>query len=422
MNQGLKQKLNLFSLTLFGIGIIIGAGVYAVLGAAAGHAGNSLWLSFLLAAATAYLTAFSYCELATLFPKAGAEYIYFKNAFPDNKLPSFLLGFVLILAAAATAATVSIGFGGYLKQFLDFPELAAAFILLVVVTIINSLGVESSSKTNLIFTLLEVLGLIFVIWFGFSSKPIALPDLKVTAGTLTASSLIFFVYLGFEHISNLAEETTNPEKNIPRAFMISLTITTILYIAVAIAATRLATPEALSESSQPLSEVISNVAPGWVNVLGAIALFSTANTALITMLAISRMVYGIARGGDLPKFLTKTSGENKTPIIAGIFALLCAAAFLLLGGLEILANISSFAALCGFLAVNVALITLRFKRPDLKRPFKSPINIGKMPVIPVLAIITIIAMCTQFQKEVYFVTTALLFTGVLIFYFTKRFR
>lgn len=146
MSQGLKQNLNLFSLTLFGIGIIIGTGVYAVLGAAAGHAGNSLWLSFLLAAVTAYLTAFSYCELATLFPKAGAEYIYFKNAFPDDKLPSFLLGFVLILAAAATAATVSIGLGWPPKQLLDFPEYLAAFILLFIVTIINSLGIENSSK------------------------------------------------------------------------------------------------------------------------------------------------------------------------------------------------------------------------------------------------------------------------------------
>ena len=421
-SSGLNKNLNLLSLTIFGIGIIIGAGVYAVLGAAAGVAGNSLWLSFLFAAVVAVLTAFSYCELATLYPNAGAEYIYLKKTFPKYKLPSFLLGFVLILAGAATAATVSVGFGGYLQHFTDFSKIIAALILLIAVSIINCVGIKNSSKTNLIFTLIEVAGLVVVIWFGFYAEPLATPSFAVSTGTFTASSLIFFVYLGFEDIANLAEETKDPDKNIPRAILWSLAITTILYIAVAIAAMRLATPEVLSDSELPLAEAIKGIAPRWVNILSAIALFSTANTALITLLAISRMIYGIAKEGDLPKFLTKTHGESKTPINASVVTLVCAASFLLLGELEILANVSSFAALLGFLAVNCTLIALRYTQPNLKRPFKSPINIGKFPLPAGLGIIAIILLCSQFKADVFLIGFGLVLLGLIIYFLTKRFR
>ncbi|AUN97489.1 amino acid permease [Bacteriovorax stolpii] len=417
----LTKNLNVVSLSIFGIGIIIGAGVYAVLGTAAGVAGDSLWLSFLFAAAVAVLTAFSYCELASMYPFAGAEYIYLKRAFPKLKLPSFLLGFILFLAGAASAATVSHAFSGYLKNFLDTPETFTSYGLLIAVTLINLMGIHTSSRINLIFTAIEVAGLLAVIWFGFFHEPKRQMDFVFTAKTFTVSSLVFFVYLGFENIVNLAEDTKEAEKNVPRAIIWSLVITTILYVAVAVAALRLASPEVLSSSDSPLADAIKNVAPRWVNVLSAIALFSTANTALIGLLSISRMIYGIANEGDLPKLLTKTTRESKTPVYSILVSSFVAAIFLLLGELEILARVSSFAALCGFFIVNSLLIGIRYKKQAIKAKFKSPLSIGRFPSLAFIGALSVIALCTQFEFKIYLITFCMLALGALVYFLTKRF-
>ena len=190
----------------------------------------------------------------------------------------------------------------------------------------------------------------------------------------------------------------------------------------AIAALRLVSPEVLSASDSPLSDAIKNVAPRWVNVLSAIALFSTANTALIGLLSISRMVYGIAKEGDLPKILTKTSGKLKTPIYSILVSSLVAALFLLLGELEILARVSSFAALCGFLVVNILLIAIRYKSSAAKAVFKSPLSIGKFPTLAFIAAISVIALCTQFELKVYLITFIMLALGLGAYILTKYFR
>ncbi|MBC7537940.1 MAG: amino acid permease [Bacteriovorax sp.] len=420
INPNSKQLLNLFSLCIFGVGIIIGAGIYAILGAAVSHAGSSLWISFVLASMVAIFSGISYCELATLYPKAGAEYVYLKKAYPENQWPSFLLGFVLIIAGCATATTVAVGFGGYLQEFVEIPKILSALILMILVTVINLIGIQSSSKVNILFTLIEVLGLFIVIWFGFTTdKPIITPNFKITAGTFSAASLIFFVYLGFEDIANLAEETQNPQKNIPRAILICLTVTTILYIAVAIAVIQLATSETLSKSVVPLAAALTHAAPKWVKVLSSIALFSTANTVLITMLAVSRMVLGISRGGDLPRILAKTFRDNKIPLNASIFTLIFTAFFLLISGLEELANVSSLCALFGFLAVNWAVIVLRYKNPNLERPFRSPVNIGKFPVIAGFGCLSVLVLLTQFKIKIYLIALVIILLGV-IYNFIKR--
>lgn len=419
----LKKSLNVVSLSVFGIGIIIGAGVYTVLGAAAGVAGDSLWLSFLIAALAAILTAFSYCELASMYPMAGAEYIYMKRAFPKLKLPSFLLGFVLFLAGAAAAATVSHAFSGYLQIFFDLPLSLVSYGLLIIVTVINLMGINASSKTNLIFTAIEVLGLLAVIWFGLFHKPEREMNFVLSTKTFTVSSLVFFVYLGFENIVNLAEDTQEAKNNVPRAIIWSLMITTILYVAVTIAALKLVSPEILSVSKSPLADAIKNVAPRWVNILSVIALFSTANTALIGLLSISRMIYGIAQEGDLPKILTKTTGKSRTPVYSILAASLCAAVFLLLGELEILAKVSSFAALCGFLVVNALLIGIRYKKStENTSTFRSPLSIGKFPTLAFIGILFVFALCTQFEWKIYLITFIMLVLGVLAHQLTKHFR
>ena len=416
-----ENKLSLLSLSLFGVGIILGAGIYAILGSAAAASGASLWMSFLFAAIVALLTGLSYCELVTIYPKAGAEYTYLKNAYPDKEWAPFLLGFVLLFAGCATAATISIGFGNYLNQFVEISSWVSALGLLLVVSIINSVGVQNSSKVNIVFTLIEVIGLIIVIWYGFNNdNPVIKPTFMISTGTFSSAALIFFVYLGFEDIVNLAEDTQNPVKNIPKAIIISLVVTTILYIAVAIAVLLLTTPEILSTSNAPLSAALLKSAPQWVSTLNVIALFSTANTALITMLAVSRMIFGIAKQGDLPKFISLTRGKKKIPLNAILIIFILSGVFLAVGDLEDLASVSSFCALLGFLSVNWVVIALRFKKPELARPFKTPLNIGKFPLIAGLGLLTVIFMLTQFKLKTFLFSLLVIMLGVTYYYLKKK--
>ena len=159
----LQKTLGLASLTFYGVGMIVGAGVYSVIGEAAGAAGDAVWLAFALGAAVALLTGLSYAEMATLFPRAGAEYVYVRRAFPSVRAAPFAVGVILVAAAAATAATVALAFAGYLAGFLDVPKWAAALVLLAILTAVNLLGMRLSSGVNATFTLLETAGLVVFI-------------------------------------------------------------------------------------------------------------------------------------------------------------------------------------------------------------------------------------------------------------------
>lgn len=404
------QKLNLFGLCVFGIGIIIGAGVYAILGIAASQSGTTLALSFLMAAVVALLTGLSYCELGTLFPKAAAEYYYLKTAYPKKEWMSFALAALLILAGCATSAAVAMAFGGYLQEFVKIPEFLCALILMVIVTAINLLGIQGSSRANIILTFIEILGLVIVVWFGMTTQmPVKEVSFDIHAGTFSAAALIFFVYLGFEDIVNLAEDTNKPDKNIPRAIIISLIVTSFLYIAVAIAVMRMTTPEILSTSKTPLAAAISKTAPKWIGVLNSIALISMANTVLITMLAVGRMVFGVAKDAQLPAMFAKTSQKKAIPFNAILLTLGVSGLFLFLSGLDELANVASLCALWGFLVVNWLVIVLRYKKRELKRSFRVPLNIGEFPVLSALGCLTCIALLTQFKLKIH-----LIILGVMI--------
>ena len=165
----LARKLGFPSLTFYGIGLIIGAGIYSVIGAAAGVAGDGLWLSFAIGSVIALLTGLSYAELATMFPEAGAEFVYMREAFPRHRWSAFVIGSVLTLAVSATAATVSVAFAGYLGTFVSIAAMAAALGVLVIVSLVNIAGIQPSSWVNVIFTLIEITGLIIVISLGLKA-------------------------------------------------------------------------------------------------------------------------------------------------------------------------------------------------------------------------------------------------------------
>ena len=405
----LKPILGPIQLMFYCVGVIIGAGVYSVIGTAAGLAQESLWLSFSVAALVALLTGFSYAEMTTSFPHAGAEYVYLRRAFPESDLAAFSVGLVILMGGAATATTVAVAFGGYLGTFVDIPTGLSAFALLFGCTALNIWGLRESSWVNVLFTSIEVAGLFLVIAAGFThgslTEPLAAPSQQ---GIIPAAAILFFVYLGFEEIANLTEEVRDPARDLPRAIFFSIGITTLLYVLVSLAVVVLATPAELAASQAPLALAIQKVWPGAGNLLSAIALFATANTVLITLIATSRLAFSMGRDGEIPALLATVLPSRGTPWIAAALTFAMSAALLPIGDVKILAELSSFSALLAFLAVNLAVIVLRYRLPKHRRPFRVPLNIGRMPLLPLAAIGSIILLLVHFDWQIYLAGAAAL--------------
>lgn len=417
----LKPVLGLVQLAFYGIGIIVGAGVYSVIGSAAGMAQQNLWLSFLIGAGVALLTGFSYAEMTTSFPSAGAEYKYLKEAMPGAGLIAFVVGLVVLIGGAAAAATVAVAFGGYLKTFLDVPEWLAASALLAACTGLNIWGLRESSWTNIAFTSIEVAGLALVIAAGTTTGRLLAPFWEATStGVLPAASTVFFVYLGFEKISNMTEEVQNPARNIPIAIFLSLGVTAVLYVLVSLAVVVLAAPSELARSDAPVALAIENAWPGSGAVLSAIAIFSTANTVLISLVAGSRLAYSMGRENEIPAIFAAILPGRDTPWIAAIFTFALSEFLLPLGNLQVLAELSSLTALLAFLAVNLALIVLRYRLPDRPRPFRAPLSIGRMPVLSVLAIASICVLLANFDREIYMLGFGAILLSCVAYFLTRK--
>ncbi len=417
----LKPVLGPVQLVFYGVGIIVGAGVYSVIGSAAGMAQQNLWLSFAVGAFVALLTGFAYAEMTTSFSSSGAEYLWLRTALPRFAFVSFAVGLVILIGGAAAAATVAVAFGGYLRTFADIPIWLSASTLLAACTALNIWGLRESSWANIVFTAVEVAGLLFVIAAGSMTGRLFEPMLATTGdGVLPAAATVFFVYLGFEKIANMTEEVRSPARNIPRAIFHSIAITTALYILVSLAVMCLATPSELASSTAPLAAAIENVWRGGGRVLAAIALFSTANTVLISLVAGSRLVYSMGRDGEIPGVFAALLPDRDTPWVAAIFLFAMSELLVPIGNVKILAELSSLTALLAFLAVNVALIILRYRLPDHARPFRIPFAIGRMPIIPVASIASICLLMINFDREIYLAAGGVILLSGLAYVFQAR--
>jgi len=418
----LTRSIGLFEAVAYGVGIILGAGIYVLIGPATGLAGNSVWVSFIIGALISSLTGLSYAELSTMFPKAAAEYIYVKRAF-KNDLLAFLTGWLIIFTGIVSISTVALGFGGYFKAIFAFPIFLSALILIIMLSLLNFIGIEKSSKVNIIFTAIEVGGLLIVIILGMSKiGTVNYFEAPNISGVFGAAALMFFAYLGFEDIVNIAEETSNPQKNLPRALLLSIIITAIFYVLVGLAVVNLANWQVLSVSQAPLSFAVSTVlGPNGFSIMSYIALFATANTVLITSIVGSRMIYGMAKDNAIPNILSKVHKKTKTPWIAILTTMIFSMLFIFLGDIELIANITSLGVFITFALVNLSLIWLRYNKPNLKRPFKVPLNIKKFPVIPFFGLISCLLMLTQFDLFVIlFGLVVLIGSGVLVYAIYKK--
>ena len=412
---GLRRHLDFASLTLFGVGMILGAGIYSILGKVAGVAGMGVWLSVLTAGVCALLTALSYAELSSMYPKTGAEFIFLKEAFPNLHWLSKSIGFLMIFAGSATASAVSLAFASYLEHFAHIPIIPTAASALIFFSLINLKGIRESTIINTVFTLIEMSGLLLFTYWGFQSPQFGKNlDHFSMRSVLPGGSLIFFAFLGFENIVNLTEEAKNPKVDIPKAILTSLGITGILYLLVCISAVALLEPSKLNQSDAPLMDAIFSVSPRTATTLGIIALFSTSNTILIAILSTSRILYSISREKMNPGLLSRMKASTQTPF-AAIFAITAGSiALLFVGDIEISAGLSSLFTMVSFVAVHLALIVLRLRAPEHPRKFKVPGHIGRYPMLPILGIFTTIMLMFQFELRVYLIALISI-TGICLY-------
>ena len=228
----------------------MGAGIFTIIGSAAGLVGNALWVSLLFAGAAAFLTALSYAELIAMMPKARAEYQFLKAGFPEAPLVSFLAGFLIALNAAATSATVSLAFAGYLKVFLEVPVPLTALALLTLCTALNIAGLRQATWVGIGMIVVEVGGLLLLIAMGLHKgdpgQAITLPSFGDGAGIFAAAALVFFVYIGFENVANLSEEAKDARRDVPRALLWSVSLTSLLYLLVVWAVLSVVEPRQLA--------------------------------------------------------------------------------------------------------------------------------------------------------------------------------
>lgn len=412
--SALRRSLGLPLLLFYGIGVIVGAGIYSIIGAVVGEAGHAAWMSLLLAAIPALLVGLCYAELSVRFPSAGASYIYVREAFPRQPWAGFLAGFVFIAAAAATATTVAVAFGDYVSFLLGLPGWLFAIGLLAACTLVNVAGIRESSWMTVACTLIELAGLAVIIALGIGSGRIGERVFEAdAAAVLGGAALSFFVYTGFEGLANLSEETKRPERNIPLAILVSLAVTTVLYVLVALAVVALAEPREIAGSDAPLVTAASAAAPWMKNALGWVALFAMANTALITLVVTARTVMVMAREGQLPSVLGRTSAARKSPWAAALVMGALASVFLPLGEVAVLGSVSSLLILTLFVAVCASLVLVRLRDEAPQKGFRVPWSVRGIAVVPVVGIVSVLVLAARFEPVVYAAGVGAVAVGVL---------
>jgi APA family basic amino acid/polyamine antiporter len=409
-----NRVLGLRHLTASGIGVIIGAGIYVLLGPATQAAGGLVWASFLVAGLLSALTAFSYMELASMFPSAGSEHEFARQVFP--RWVSFTTGWAMMLALIVAASTVSLGFARYLQLFIDIDVRIGALFLLLLVSFIAVSGMKRASWLIIAFSSIQVGGLILVIVLGVDHVgDVNLLQGKGVSGVLAGSALIFFAFIGFDEVITLSEETIDARRTVPRALFIALALSTFLYVLVAIVSVSVLGANELALSNQPLTDVVRDaVGGGAVNVVTAIALVTTFNTTLLVVTAASRMMYGMASKGDLPLWFGSIRNHS-SPRNSVVAALCGSSALLILGDIHRLAAATDALIYLMFLLVNVIVIVLRFRRPDDDRPFRIPCGLGQVPILPVLGVLATVVMASQLEKASITLAVALTAIGPVLF-------
>lgn len=409
----LERSLGLWQLVTTGVGIVVGAGIYVLIGTASADAGGLIWLSFVIAGVLALLTAFSYAELASSFPAAGAEFEFARQAF--NDFVGFIAGWLMIGALIVAAAAVAVGFGGYTRWFIDIDARYAAAALLLVAGSLVAAGIERSMLLSVVLVVLQVGGLVLVIAVGVPHLSAnTLSEGHGPGGVMSAAALVFFAFIGFDEVITLSEETSNPRRTVPRALLLSLGISTALYIAVGVCAVSVVGAERLGASEQPLGLVLEEtLGTQGGGMVALIAIASTVNTTLLALTAATRIIFDMARDGALPPRLSALKAEGASPVFAASAAVLVAIPFAFSGSIELIAQVTNFAVYALFVLVNLAVVRLRLRYGRAEGIFHAPLEWRGIPLTAIAGVLASGFLLLYVPRAAWFWGLAMLATGVV---------
>lgn len=425
MQQNLSRHIGLFALTLYGVGDILGAGIYGLIGKAAGQMGNTIWLAFLTSMIAAGLTGLSYASLGSRYPRsAGAAYIT-QKAYGKSWL-SYLIGLAVLASGLTSMATATRVFSGYLQGMIG-TQIPVEFFMLgfsIVLALIVYQGIKESMWVNSVCTLIEIGGLALIIFVGIrhlggtnylDATTVANPTGEIGLSlVLTGAVLTFYSFVGFEDILNVAEEVKNPKRNLPIGLLLAVGIASVIYMLISLIAVSVVPAQQLAESKQPLVDVVRIAAPWFpVSVYSIIAMFAVSNTALLNFIMGSRLVYGMSKQGLLPKVLSNVHPKKRTPHVSVglLFGILLILVFS--GDVSSLARSTSVLLLSCFMVVNVALIILKLRNPNEKAEFDVPV------FVPALGTLVCASLLVS-SKAPELITAGVIIAVIFVLYFVVR--
>jgi amino acid transporter len=387
-------------MALYGLGGMLGAGIYGLIGKAAGQVGNAVWLAFIVALIAALLTALSYASLGSRYPRAaGAAYVTQRAyGFP---LLSFMVGLALVCSGLTSIATQSRVFAANFIELIGLDGMPVAGLALGFLMIMSGIvfrGIRESMWVNILCTIVEASGLILVVLVGMSywgsvnylETPPTNGDDHAMLIVIQGAILAFFAFIGFEDMYNVAEEVREPQRTIPLGLVVAMVAAAIIYIAVAITAVSVVPWQELSQAPGPITEVVARAAPAIPPILfTGITLFAVANTGLVNFVTASRLLYGMARQGLLPQILGRVHNGRRTPHIAIFLLFLILVPLALSGTIAELASATVLLLLSVFTVVNGALFVLKGRKGEEPGRFEIPRIIPALGALVCLALIVV---------------------------------
>ena len=431
VEPALRRTIGPAQMALYGLGSMLGAGIYGLIGKAAGQAGNAVWLAFAVALVAALLTALSYASLGSRHPRAaGAAYVTQRAyGFP---LLSFMVGLALVCSGLTSIATQSQVFAANIATLFGLEGLPVSWLalgFLLTLTGIVFRGIRESMWVNALCTLVEAGGLVLVIVVGASywgsvdyfETPASVGDDVAILLVMQGAVLAFFAFIGFEDMINVAEETRDPERTVPLGLILAMAGAAILYIAVAVTAVSVVPWQELAQAPGPITEVVARAAPSIPPVVfTAITLFAVANTALVNYVTASRLIYGMARQGLLPRSLGSVHEARRTPHVAVAALFLVFAPLALLGTITELAAATVLLLLLVFMVVNGALLILKRRKSEVLGRFEVPLFVPVLGALICFVLIVVRIATGDFAAPA--LAGGLLLGSLAVYALTRRIR
>ena len=425
----LKRNIGVFGAASVGIANIIGAGIFVLSGVAAGIAGPAVILSFMIAGIIAMLTALSAAELSSFITETGASYAYTKRAF--GRFWGFLVGWFKYFDYVIGAAAVSVGFAAYFTSVFGLegvmPLLFAAIGLPIVLCVLNIIGVKEATRVTSAMVLIKVFALVILVMFGgfYLSQHFEIGHYTPFfatgfGGMFSGAAIIFFVFIGFNTVTMMSEETKNPHKTIPRALMIAFGVTFVLYIAIAFLLIGILDWHDTAKDPQPLGSmaVIITENQMFIDFISFSALIATGSVVLSNILGGTRASFAMGRDRLLPQQFDRISKKFGTPYISIIVAGAIIAVFagIFRNDIGLIASIVNFGSLFTYLFVNLSLLKLRRTEPQAKRFFKVPLY----PAVPILGAISCVGLMYFLSNNSKIISAIWAAVGLTIFFILYR--